>query len=91
LTKNTLTEPALFRSHLEEIRKRGYAVDDEENEVGIRCIGVPLFDHAASVVGAISISGWTITMTPERLPQLAGVLQDTCQAISKELGYVPPA
>jgi IclR family acetate operon transcriptional repressor len=91
LTKNTLTEPALFRSHLEEIRKRGYAVDDEENEVGIRCIGVPLFDHAARVVGAISISGWTITMTPERLPQLAGVLQDTCQAISKELGYVPPA
>jgi DNA-binding IclR family transcriptional regulator len=90
LTKNTITDPSLFRSHLEEIRKRGYAVDDEENEVGIRCIGVPLFDHAGRLAGAVSISGWTITMTPERLPQLATVLQDTCRSISNELGYVPP-
>jgi DNA-binding IclR family transcriptional regulator len=90
LTKNTITDASLFRSHLEEIRKRGYGVDDEENEVGIRCIGAPLFDHAARLAGAVSISGWTITMTPERLPQLATVLQDTCKSISNELGYVPP-
>lgn len=91
LTKNTLTDPRLFRSHLEEIRRRGYAIDDEENEVGIRCIGVPLFDHAGRLAGAVSISGWTITMTPERLPQLAPVLQETCKTISNELGYVPPS
>jgi len=90
LTKNTITDPGFFHAHLGEIRKRGYAIDDEENEVGIRCIGVPLFDHAGRLAGAVSISGWTITMTPERLPQLATILQGTCRTISNELGYVPP-
>lgn len=90
LTKNTITDPSLFHSQLEEVCKRGYAIDDEENEVGIRCIGVPLFDHAGRLAGAVSISGWTITMTPERLPQLATILQDTCRTISNELGYIPP-
>jgi len=90
LTKNTITDPSLFHSQLEEVYKRGYAIDDEENEVGIRCIGVPLFDHAGKLAGAVSISGWTITMTPERLPQLATILQDTCRTISNELGYVTP-
>jgi len=87
LTKNTLTDREEFCKRLEKIRARGYAVDDEENEVGIRCVGAPLFDHVARVAGAVSVSGWTITMTHERLPELAPILQDTCRAISKELGY----
>jgi IclR family acetate operon transcriptional repressor len=90
-TKNTIVERGRFAKHLGQVRQRGYAVDDEENEVGIRCVGVPVFDHAGRVAGAVSISGWTITMTPERLPQLAGLLQDACRQISKELGYLPPA
>ena len=91
MTKNTIADAGRFSAHLAEIRRRGYAVDDEENEVGIRCVGVPVFDHAGRVAGAVSISGWTITMTPERLPQLASTLQDACQQISKELGYIPSA
>jgi IclR family acetate operon transcriptional repressor len=87
LTKNTLTDRETFCKRLEQIRGQGYAVDDEENEVGIRCVGAPLFDHAARVAGAVSVSGWTITMTPERLPELATILQDTCRAISRELGF----
>jgi IclR family acetate operon transcriptional repressor len=87
LTKNTVTDRAAFCGRLEQIRSRGYAVDDEENEVGIRCVGAPLFDHVARVAGAVSVSGWTITMTHERLPELATILQDTCRAISRELGY----
>lgn len=91
LTRNTIADAGRFFTHLSQIRRRGYAVDDEENEVGIRCVGVPVFDHAGRVAGAVSISGWTITMTPERLPQLASTLQDACQQISKELGFVPSA
>ncbi len=87
LTKNTLTDREVFGRRLEQVRSRGYAVDDEENEVGIRCVGAPLFDHAAQIAGAVSVSGWTITMTHERLPELAAILQDTCREISKELGY----
>jgi IclR family acetate operon transcriptional repressor len=87
LTKNTLTDPEEFTRRLEKVRARGYAVDDEENELGIRCVGAPLFDHVGRVAGAVSVSGWTITMTHERLPELAQVLQETCRAISRELGY----
>lgn len=87
MTKKTITEPDALRGHLERVRRQGYAVDDEENEVGIRCVGAPLFDHTGCVVGAVSISGWTITMTPERIPQLAAELQEACRAISSELGY----
>ncbi len=87
LTENTITDPELFREHLSKIRHQGYAVDDEENEVGIRCIGSPIFDHAGRITGALSISGWTITMTRERIPQLASQIIQSCQKISQELGF----
>jgi len=90
LTKNTITDPVRFTANLTKIRGRGYAFDDEENEVGIRCVGVPVFDHTGHVAGAVSISGWTITMTQERLPQLASILEDSCKQISKELGFEYP-
>ena len=64
VTEHTITDPGKFREHLGQVRRLGYAVDDEENEVGIRCIGAPIYDHAGRLAGALSMSGWTITMTP---------------------------
>ena len=87
VTENTITDPKRFQLHLSQVRRLGYAVDDEENEVGIRCIGSPIYDHAGRLAGALSISGWTITMTRERVPQLAPELIQTCQRISNELGF----
>jgi len=87
MTENTITDAAKFREQLALIRRRGYGVDDEENELGIRCIGSPVFDHAGRLTGALSISGWTITMTRERISQLAPELLQTCQQISSQLGY----
>ena len=87
VTENTITDTAKFQEHLLRIRRLGYAVDDEENEMGIRCIGSPIYDHAGRLVGALSISGWTITMTRERIPQLAPELIQTCRRISIELGF----
>ncbi len=87
LTENTITDPDKFQQHLLKVRRLGYAVDDEENEMGIRCIGSPIYDHAGRLAGALSISGWTITMTRERLPQLASELIQTCRRISNELGF----
>lgn len=87
LTEHTITEPGEFMKQLENIRRLGYAVDDEENEVGIRCIGAPVHDHAGVLSGALSISGWTITMTRERIPELVPALLDASRSISTELGY----
>ena len=87
LTEHTITDAAKFRDQLLKIRRQGYAVDDEENELGIRCIGSPIYDHAGRLSGALSVSGWTITMTRERMPQLAPELMEACQEISQELGF----
>jgi IclR family acetate operon transcriptional repressor len=87
VTGNTITDPKKFQEHLTTVRRLGYAVDDEENELGIRCIGAPIYDHAGRLAGALSISGWTITMTRERVPQLAPQLIETCRRISNELGF----
>jgi len=93
LTEHTITDLQGFREQLALIRRSGYSVDDEENEVGIRCIGAPIYDHAGRLVGALSISGWTITMTRERIPVLVPGLLEACRQVSQELGYrsAPPA
>jgi IclR family acetate operon transcriptional repressor len=87
MTDSTITNALKFREQLALIRHQGYGVDDEENELGIRCIGSPIFDHAGRLAGALSISGWTITMTRERMPQLAPELLETCREISRQLGH----
>lgn len=87
LTDNTITDPSVYLDHLARVRRLGYAVDNEENELGIRCIGAPIYDHAGRLAGALSISGWTITMTRERIPNLAPELMAACRRISNELGF----
>jgi IclR family acetate operon transcriptional repressor len=89
MTPNTITSRVRFLEQVDLIRQQGYALDDEENEVGIRCIGAPVFDYACHVAGALSISGWTITVTPERVPLLADLVLQASRKISKDFGYIP--
>lgn len=56
-TENTITSPEKLWEELERIKRRGYAVDNEEREIGLFCIGVPIFNYRHEVVAAISISG----------------------------------
>ena len=62
-TPRTFTEPAALIAHLQEIRSRGWSVDDEENEDGVRCVGAAVLDHTRRVVGAVSVS--QLTSDPE--------------------------
>lgn len=86
-TKNTIIDPERLKKHLEEIRQKGYAVDDEENEEGIRCVGAPVFDHTGKVIGAISISGPIVTVTSEKIPELAEKVIECAKAISYKMGW----
>jgi len=56
-TENTITDPALLRAELATVRRNGYAVDNEENELGIYCMACPVFDVGESVYAAISVTG----------------------------------
>lgn len=89
ITQRTITSIEGLRQELEQVKLRGYAIDDEESQAGIRCVGAPLFDHTGNVVAALSISGWTITMTRDRIPQLAEQVKTSAYVISRDLGYNP--
>ncbi len=73
--------------HLIEVRKQGYALDLEENEIGITCIAAPIFDHTGRVIAAFSISGPTTRMTTRRLGELKDSMMDVSRKISIRLGY----
>jgi IclR family transcriptional regulator, KDG regulon repressor len=86
-TDFTITDKNEFLKELEEVKQKGYALDLEENEYGIRCIAVPIFDYSGSVVAAVSISGPTIRMTDERIRTLQERIQAIGKQISARLGY----
>lgn len=86
-TANTIVSPEVLRAELQRIRDRGYAVDDVENEVGVRCVGAPIFDHNGDLVGSISLAGPTMRMTWERIEQLIEPVTKAAQEISERLGY----
>jgi DNA-binding IclR family transcriptional regulator len=87
LTENTITDYNEFLEELEKIRNKGYAEDDEENELGVRCIGAPIFNHNGEIEGAISISGPTIRVTKDKVEVFAEKVKKYANLISKELGY----
>ncbi|MDS0223048.1 IclR family transcriptional regulator [Haloarcula sp. S1AR25-5A] len=65
-TSNTITSTAELRSELEEIRQRGYGIDDEENIGGLRCVSAPV-ENGDTVLGAISITGPLSRFTDDRI------------------------
>jgi DNA-binding IclR family transcriptional regulator len=87
-TENTITDLAKLKEHLEMVRRRGYAVDNEENEIGIRCIGAPIHDQRGEVIAAISISVPASRMNSRTMEKM---LKDRVVAaarkISAKLGY----
>lgn len=86
-TEKTITDKDAFFQELVQVKQEGYALDLEENEHGITCIAVPIFDHQGKVTAAVSISGPTMRMTEERLQQLKSKIIQTGFQISSRLGY----
>lgn len=86
-TPKTITDKAVFIKDLAACRKAGYAVDDEEYSIGLRCVAAPIFDHAGRAVYGISISGPTVRVTEEKMPLYVEVIREAADNISKKLGY----
>jgi len=89
LTVKTIPSPSSLRADLERVRATGYAVDDEEHAVGLRCIAAPIFDETGDVVAAISASGPMARIGDERIAQLGGLVLEASRAISADLGANP--
>ena len=96
-TPNTITDPDELNAELERIRERGYAIDDEEYDEGLRCIGAGVRDHSGHVVSALGIGGPVTRVTPARVEELAELVMAAARGLSRRLGahqsgaYAPAA
>jgi IclR family KDG regulon transcriptional repressor len=87
-TENTITDLSQLKEHLKSVRSQGYAIDDEENERGIRCIAAPIYNEAGKAVAAVSISGPAFRVTKKMVQEtLKKEVMETASKISQRLGF----
>ena len=86
LTAHTIVEFDALQAQLTEVRACGYAIDDEENELGVRCVAVAIPGVGGRADSAFSISGLAPYMTPERIRRIATLAQDARTDIMADLG-----
>lgn len=86
-TPNTVTDPAALRALLARVRDEGVAIDDVENEPGIRCVAAPVLDHAARPVAAISVTGPEQRVTPAEARRLKPIVRAAAQEVSRRIGW----
>lgn len=84
---NTITDPQRLHAELNMIRQKGYSFDNEEIEIGLRCVAAPVIDYQNKVVAAISIAGPSTRMTDEQMQNLIIPIKETALKISQRLGY----
>lgn len=86
-TEKTITDPGVLKEHLEQVRRLGYAVDDEEFDTGVRCIAVPIFDFRNKLAGAIGVSGPATRVTLARLPEMTASVIEVGKALSERMTF----
>lgn len=87
-TANTITDPRQLKEHMALVRRQGYAVDEEENERGIRCLAAPVFDARGEAVAAVSVSGPAVRVTRKMLQDVfRKEVVGAAAEISRRLGF----
>lgn len=81
-THRTITDRDQLRQELELVRERGWALNDEERNPGVRAIAAPVLRPGGGVIGAVAVQGPTVRITDDRLPELATLLGETTDRIA---------
>jgi len=89
-TSKTLASADELMGALERVRRRGFSVDDEEMELGTRCVGAPVFDSSKGAIAAVSVSGPASRLTAHCVPVIAEHLIRCCQEISSGFATQDP-
>jgi IclR family acetate operon transcriptional repressor len=84
-TPKTIITMTKLLTDLEHTKREGYAVDDEENSLGARCLGAPVFDVTGNVVAALGASGTLTQVDEHSMPRIAEALKETARRISRQL------
>jgi DNA-binding IclR family transcriptional regulator len=88
-TPQTLVSSDALRAELEHVRERGFAIDDEENERNIRCVGAAVRDHTGAATHAISVSALTVELSVDEAVALGPRVVAAADAVSEALGARP--
>lgn len=86
LTKRTLVDLDALRGDLSLSRRRGFAIDDGEHAVGLRCVAAAFHDDSGRPLAALSISGPAARIDDDKLEILGGLVADSCRLLTDELG-----
>ena len=89
-TPKTITTMPRLLKELEKVRTQGYAVDDEENNLGARCVGAPVFNQQGMIEASVGLSGTTNQVNAQTMPRILEALKDAARHVSMQLGYRVP-
>ena len=89
-TEHTITKPQALIKELTTIKSKGYALDREECEIGLICVGIPIFNQANEVVASLSASGPSNRFKEEKIADYVAILQKGATAIQQKIGYFKP-
>jgi DNA-binding IclR family transcriptional regulator len=87
VTRYTIVDLDRFQQELDRVRRQGFAIDEEENEIGGRCVAAPVFDHDGYPVAAISISVPIQRLPREKIPDFGEKVREAAREISFSIGY----
>ncbi|MCX8100725.1 MAG: helix-turn-helix domain-containing protein [Geminicoccaceae bacterium] len=90
LTERTLDTPRRLEAALAEIRARGWALDDEEHAIGLRCVAAAVLDEHGRPLGAVSVSGPSVRLPDERLADLAAAVRRSARELTRAAGGAEP-
>ncbi|MDR1955860.1 MAG: IclR family transcriptional regulator [Treponema sp.] len=88
-TEHTISTMDALKIEIERVKQQDYAVDDEECEVGVRCIAVPVRDYTGKVVAGISMSAPVTRLDPSKIDEIIRYLKVISLQASRELGWEP--
>ncbi|MBB6448639.1 DNA-binding IclR family transcriptional regulator [Geomicrobium halophilum] len=86
-TENTITDRGTFMKEIQQIRDQGFAEDKQENEPGIHCVAIPVFDYTEKVIAAISISMSAMRISEAEVTRFVKLLKEASGELSQKLGY----
>lgn len=84
-TEHTVTDRRLLLQAIQKVREIGFAIDDQENEIGMRCVAAPIVNPDGWPLAALSVSGPTSRMTPQVVEALGSQLQESCAGVAGAL------
>lgn len=88
-TPKTTTDPDKLRKILKTIARQGYAFDDQQYAIGIRCIAAPIYDYTGHVIAAINVTGSLLSFTDERIEAFVEKVKRAAESASRKMGYRP--